>query len=55
MQRVLAGEVEDEHTAESAAKTGDAPVAEQAPVDVGKEPPPLEFTLELPTMSAVDL
>ncbi|KAF9562167.1 hypothetical protein CPC08DRAFT_688044 [Agrocybe pediades] len=52
MEKVAQGEVEDE----SAQKEKDAEVTKpKEPVDIGVEPPPAEFILDLPNISPIDL
>ncbi|KDR73452.1 hypothetical protein GALMADRAFT_227902 [Galerina marginata CBS 339.88] len=52
MDKVALGEVEEE----AASKDNDAEVTEsKEPVDIGVEPPPAEFILDLPNISPIDL
>jgi splicing factor 3A subunit 1 len=53
IQRVSAGEADEPAAAEE--KKDGEPTAAEAPKDVGVEPPPTEFALQLPNISAVDL
>jgi splicing factor 3A subunit 1 len=54
IERVSAGEADEPAATEGGTKE-DEPAAEQAPKDVGIEPPAPEFALELPNISGVDL
>lgn len=54
MDKVAKGEVDEETP--TAQKDDKAEVAEQKPpVDHGVEPPPAEFILDLPNVTAIDL
>lgn len=51
-EKVARGEVDEE----TATKEKETEVAQtQEPVDIGVEPPPADFILELPHISAIDL
>lgn len=56
MDKVAKGELDEEGAAGATQKDDKAEVAEQKqPVDNGVEPPPAEFILDLPNITAIDL
>jgi hypothetical protein len=56
MDRISMGDWGDESTVEKPAKDSDTEGAtSRTPVDVGQEPPLIEFAMDMPNMSSIDL
>jgi splicing factor 3A subunit 1 len=56
MDKILSGELGDESPADKDEKGDGADAVEAgAAVDMGQEPPPPEFIIELPNISPIDL
>lgn len=53
MDRITRGDLEDDSVRDKDAKEdGEAPTE---PIDIGREPPPTEFIMDIPHISAIDL
>jgi hypothetical protein len=56
MDRISMGDLGDESSAERSGRGDDRGSSEPGVIeDVGLEPPPLEFVLDLPNISSIDL